>query len=52
MAFKKEARDNLHQYALLEKPIWSRDDMAYIEQLVTELTKVHFPKEAGKCLVY
>jgi len=52
MAFKKEARDNLCQYVLLEKPIWSHNDMAYIEQLVTELMKVHFLKEAGKCLVY
>ena len=52
LAFEKEARDNLRQYALLEKPIWSSDDSAYIEQVVTKLAKVHFLKEAGKCFVY
>ena len=42
----------VRRYVLLEKPIQSSNDLAYIEQVVTKLMKVHFPKEVSKCFVY
>ena len=52
VAFKDDVRDNLHRYALLEKPIRSRDDMAHIKKVVADFVKVYFPIEASKCSAY
>ncbi|KIM53196.1 hypothetical protein SCLCIDRAFT_11645 [Scleroderma citrinum Foug A] len=44
--FKDDVRDNLCRYALLEKPIWSRNDTAHIKKVVANFTKVYFLIEA------
>ena len=52
VAFKDDVRNNLHWYALLEKPIQSHDNMAHIKKVVADFAKVYFLIEAGKCSAY
>ena len=51
-AFQEKAGDHLHQYALLNKPMWCSDDSQYIGELLNKLTCEFFPKQAGECLAW
>ena len=41
-AFQEKAGDHLHQYALLNKPMWCSDDSQYIGELLNKLTHKFF----------